>query len=467
MKTAIDIEKEHLLLKKAKENKDNFGSLYKYFIDDVYRFTYSILNNKHDAEDITSQTFIKLYENLNKLEEKDTSLKSWLFTVSRNLCYSKFKKPTEVEFDEKYQISEEVEISFVDEIMNKDLVNKIQAEIKTLTPIEQETITLRIWEGMQFDEIAEIQQAKLSTVKLRFYRSIEKLKKSVEEKNYMRGIALPMLFTGIKDVSSLPSYHASAQLIAAGAQILTQTTMTTTFLTTISQFLATKAGIAVATGVTAVTIAGAGTGVYVATQQNAKVENDSKKVVVTVEPTKEPTGTFIPTQTVTPTPVNPYAGWIKYDSSKDAQSGAVFGSNQIIMNYPSTWAVNPPREGCGPVFTSSDKVNQGGYFTLCQFNFNKDLNSDINSAYNSDLNSPGTTVIKPVYSLTINGKPAAAYETKVTSGSNTYIQRMYYVSVGTSSEYIYVSSSFNYTNDSNLNQLNDTLDLMINSLTVN
>ena len=42
-----DLEKERQLLEAAQENKERFNELYKYFINDVYRYSYSLLNNSH------------------------------------------------------------------------------------------------------------------------------------------------------------------------------------------------------------------------------------------------------------------------------------------------------------------------------------------------------------------------------------------------------------------------------------
>ncbi len=48
--STINLVKEQELLKAAKKNKTHFDEMYKYFINDVYRFSFSLLNNQHDAE---------------------------------------------------------------------------------------------------------------------------------------------------------------------------------------------------------------------------------------------------------------------------------------------------------------------------------------------------------------------------------------------------------------------------------
>ena len=195
----LDLKKEKELLENAQADKVKFDALYKYYVDDVYRFSYSIINNRHDAEDITSQTFIEFYKKLQDFKWQNISLKYWFFTTSRNLCYAKFRKKPEVEYNDEIHSENFTEVNFVDEIMNKDLLEKVKKEIQKLSPIEQELINLRIWEGMQFDEIANLQDLKLSACKLRFYRAIDKVKKSLEEQKVMHAIAFPFLFTAIRN----------------------------------------------------------------------------------------------------------------------------------------------------------------------------------------------------------------------------------------------------------------------------
>ncbi len=69
------LEKERYLLLKAQESKEGYAELYTYFLNDVYRFSYSIVNDQNDAEDITSRVFVKLYEKIGDFEWRGISMK--------------------------------------------------------------------------------------------------------------------------------------------------------------------------------------------------------------------------------------------------------------------------------------------------------------------------------------------------------------------------------------------------------
>jgi RNA polymerase sigma factor (sigma-70 family) len=281
-----DLNKEKELLELVKKDKQSFGELYKYFLNDVYRFSYSILNNEHDAQDITSQVFMEFYIKLDGFQWQNISLKYWLFTTARNLSYKRFRKPVMTEFDENAHIENEPEISFVDQIINLDLVEQVKSEIQKLSGIEQELITLRIWEDMQFGEIATIQGISENAAKKRFYKAIDKLKATFDSKSLKTIIALPVLFTAIKQVAASPAYAASDSLISGhfenGIFIKNKLNMET-ITNTPASFLKSKVGIVTIVGLTAVVaVSSIFIYKYVAKSKDSTDKNSS---VVTPTPT--------------------------------------------------------------------------------------------------------------------------------------------------------------------------------------
>ncbi len=115
---------------------------------------------------------------------------------------------------------------------------------------------LYIWENMQFNEIARLQEQKEATVKKRFYRSIEKLQKRMEEKHLRAIVPLPFLLTAIKQSGSGFSYAVPQGLLGEHVMnIITNNTSPINQLTTMKAFLTSKMGItliAVTAGITTV-----------------------------------------------------------------------------------------------------------------------------------------------------------------------------------------------------------------------
>jgi RNA polymerase sigma factor (sigma-70 family) len=331
----VQLEKEKELFLAAKANSDAFGGIYTHFVNDVYRFSYSILNNQHDAEDVTSQTFVEFYKKLNDFEWKDISVKYWLFTTARNIAYRKFRAPIQTSLDETVDTQDYEEITFVDEIMNKDLIEKVKEEIQKLNPVEQEIINLRIWEGLSYKEISSITDSTEEATRKKFSRSIVKLKQALEKRNIKAFAALPALFTGIFLVGANPAYAAPATLTSSTAfsslVITKQTTMTS-----IKTFITSKAGIATIAGITALAVVIPTT--YILANNNTNKQKDTQRETALTTPTAIPTITTTPSatptavatptllaaQTTIPTPLpatNEYAGWKTYI---DPQLGIAF-----------------------------------------------------------------------------------------------------------------------------------------------
>lgn len=201
--------KDKELLAKVQQDKKHFDKIYQLYVDDIYRFAFFMLQNQHDAEDITSQVFLDFYEKIDNFEWQGVSPKYWLIKSARFLIYNKYRLKTAEEFNENRSDLEVYEVSFVDRVIQKDLVDRVKCEIEKLKVEEREVVNLRIWEEMQFNEIAELQNKKENSVRKKFYRSIEKVKLNLEEQQKLRAVTLPVLFTAVFEVGNLNDYKNS------------------------------------------------------------------------------------------------------------------------------------------------------------------------------------------------------------------------------------------------------------------
>jgi RNA polymerase sigma-70 factor (ECF subfamily) len=80
-----------------------FTKQYRETVTPIFRYLFSRVQNIHDAEDLTSQTFITAYENLSKLKNPKI-FTAWVFTIARNKTYDFFRRSQRhpnVQFDEK------------------------------------------------------------------------------------------------------------------------------------------------------------------------------------------------------------------------------------------------------------------------------------------------------------------------------------------------------------------------------
>lgn len=170
---SLDEEKEVIM--QCKESLSAFTQIYDAYIDDVFRYVYSRLYNRENAEDITSEVFMIALEKINTFEHNGVvSVKSWLFSISRNLVLNKYKKKEMEQFDEDYSTTFNDE-NILETVINKDLLNKIEEFMTNFHENVREIIQLCVWEEMSFGEIATVVNKKETAVKMAYYRALEKI----------------------------------------------------------------------------------------------------------------------------------------------------------------------------------------------------------------------------------------------------------------------------------------------------
>jgi RNA polymerase sigma-70 factor (ECF subfamily) len=171
----MDLQEEKQIIEACKKDLKHFNKLYEANIIPVYRFVYSKVGNKTEAEEIVSDTFLKALEKIKSYEFRAKPIKSWLFVIARNIIYQSYRKPDNLPFEDDWQGNEDENI--LDMLANREMIQKVEEFIVKFRPPVPEIIRLRIWEEMSFEEIAEVLDKKVTTVKMAYYRALEKVQK--------------------------------------------------------------------------------------------------------------------------------------------------------------------------------------------------------------------------------------------------------------------------------------------------
>jgi len=161
----------HEIFDKLKTENKEFDKLYEQYGNLVYRIAFSIVKNREQSEDIKQIVFLKIWKmEKDKLPSKDEA--SWLYSITKNetLNYIKKQKNT-ISLDDVYYIT--VEDKELNKIIDKDTYNKI---LYKLNPKEQEIVSLKILANLSFQEIAQILEEPVGTIKWKYYKSIHTLK---------------------------------------------------------------------------------------------------------------------------------------------------------------------------------------------------------------------------------------------------------------------------------------------------
>ena len=164
-------ELKSIFLKIKKDDKKGIEELYSKYHKMVYGIAFSILKNKEDVEDIMQIVFTKIQE-LDKTKLPEDKEMTWLYTITKNetLNYLK-KKKEELSLDTIYEI--ENKNNEIDEKIDYIEFNRL---IRKLNKKEQEIISLKIISDFSFQEISELLNEPVGTVKWKYYKSLRTIK---------------------------------------------------------------------------------------------------------------------------------------------------------------------------------------------------------------------------------------------------------------------------------------------------
>lgn len=135
-----------------------------------YRYAYSILLNRQDAEDAVSETILKAFEHLNDLIHI-RKMKSWIFQILANTCKTLLSK--------RLYVSDDID-NHAPEPADQEAYMDLQNCIYQMEPKFREVVILYYFEDLKIREIAEILSVSEGTIKSRLSRARDKLKKYLE-----------------------------------------------------------------------------------------------------------------------------------------------------------------------------------------------------------------------------------------------------------------------------------------------
>ena len=179
----MDIE---IVEKVLKGDIDAFYEIIEKYEKMVYNLSYRIFNNTSDAEDMTQEAFMKIYKNLNKCQGKQ-SIKTWVYTITYNTCIDEVRKrkgknnislDMELEGeDSNYSLDiPSDDITPENALIQKEGILEIEKAINSLSETNRALIFLRDVKGFSYNEISEILNLNIGTVKSRINRARNMLK---------------------------------------------------------------------------------------------------------------------------------------------------------------------------------------------------------------------------------------------------------------------------------------------------
>jgi RNA polymerase sigma factor (sigma-70 family) len=170
----------HLVVKAREGSQRAYADLMQRYKDSIYFMVLKMVNNKEDAMDLTVETFAKAFEKLDKYQP-EYAFSTWLFRVATNNCIDFIRKKklnttsihglTDEDGEEKQlQIKADV-LNPEETSIKKQQTEELKLLIQSLPARYRNLITLRYFDELSYEEIAQQLDLPLGTVKAQLFRA--------------------------------------------------------------------------------------------------------------------------------------------------------------------------------------------------------------------------------------------------------------------------------------------------------
>ncbi len=161
-------------------DRDALEELYLTHFDRIYGYLHVSVGNRHDAEDLTTQTFLKMLEKIGSFQWRSAPFSAWLFRIAHNLAMDHFR------FRRRWQPEEDVPEPPGEEEPSAELaaMSTIGREsmlllIERLSPEQQQVLTLKFVFNLPNAEVAAVLDKTEGAVKSLQHRALASLQKQI------------------------------------------------------------------------------------------------------------------------------------------------------------------------------------------------------------------------------------------------------------------------------------------------
>ena len=178
---------EELVARSMGGDLDSFNQLVLRWERPIYALAYRVIGREEDARDVAQETFLRAFRALGGFKGQ-AKFSSWLYRITLNLCRDWIRRerrapvsqaPEGVDLIEMASAAEPTE-SVEDLVSRRELSRAVARAMATLPEEQRTAIVLKEYHGLTFQEIADLLDCPLSTVKTRLYQGLTVLRRQLE-----------------------------------------------------------------------------------------------------------------------------------------------------------------------------------------------------------------------------------------------------------------------------------------------
>ncbi|MBQ1579636.1 MAG: sigma-70 family RNA polymerase sigma factor [Firmicutes bacterium] len=174
----MDFELKRTIERAKKGDEDAFASLISRVQNTGYSVAFRYMENDADTRDVMQEAFIKMYRNLGSFKG-DSSFETWFTRILINCCLDELRKRKNnyghEDIDEHYDLADTGPGTEA-QILKKERQKAVTDAIRQLPEEARNIIILREFQGLSYEELADVLDLEPGTVKSRLNRAKQKLK---------------------------------------------------------------------------------------------------------------------------------------------------------------------------------------------------------------------------------------------------------------------------------------------------
>ncbi|MFO8007092.1 MAG: RNA polymerase sigma factor [Candidatus Brocadiia bacterium] len=173
----VEVE-DDALVRAARDDRDAFDALYRRYVDQVYRYCYSRLSSRADAEDLTAQTFLAVLQELPDYDGRG-SFVAWVFGIARHKCADHYRRQYAnpgAPLGAAYGQADPAAVDPERRALVTGVLDCVRRALDALTPDRREALRLRFWGGLKHREVAAVMGRSEGAAKMLVWRAVRDLR---------------------------------------------------------------------------------------------------------------------------------------------------------------------------------------------------------------------------------------------------------------------------------------------------
>lgn len=183
---------EELVSRTIGGEEDAFSQLYDRYRRPVFATAYRIIQDTEEAMDATQEIFIKIYRSLRQWNPSKAKFSTWLYRLACNQSidfWRRRQRRSESPLPEdrsRNSVIEEAIRSPSEELESKEEIDRIRRCAESLPELQKKIFILRYFQELKLEEIAEMENCSLGTVKTSLFRATQTMRRTLRR---TRGIS--------------------------------------------------------------------------------------------------------------------------------------------------------------------------------------------------------------------------------------------------------------------------------------